>query len=337
MGRPIVRIEAGQTAYPFEEMTSTDNTVFGSTAAPWSGAANAEPVVGPYGLLTGGRITPNGENNEVVVAAVTAMMPGATGNLDATTGVVTADLGNNPLTATVASTSPGAVDQTHKISSIIINAAGELAVEAGVEGLSFTETRGVAGGPPLIPVDAIEIGQIRREGRSAAPVTAAEIVQIPGLSQERSDYPVSEINFATGEVTFVEALPLIHVGPAAKKVYARFSTPMFAPVPYTSDWTPAESTYSVSSTDTYDGPVGSASASLGQASFTAQLKDGITENFLSSKGDTVWVEFRPDRDKSLPKQLTQGVLGVSRTFPAGGGFSASCTVTPRVESVDVAS
>jgi hypothetical protein len=34
--------------------------------------------------------------------------------------------------------------------------------------------------------------------------------------------------------------------------------------------------------------------------------------------------------------LTQGVLGVSRTFPAGGGsFSASCTITPSVESVDV--
>jgi hypothetical protein len=49
------------------------------------------------------------------------------------------------------------------------------------------------------------------------------------------------------------------------------------------------------------------------------------------------VEFRPDRDKTLPKMLTQGVLGVSRTFPAGGGFSAACTVTPRVESLDVAS
>ena len=336
MGKPIVRIEAGQTAYPFEALTSADNITFESSAAPWSGAAGAEPVVAPYGLLTGGRITPNGENNEVVVAAVTAMMPGASG-ANATTGVVTPNV-SSALTATVASTSPGSVDQTHKISSIIINASGALAVEAGVEGLSFTESRGVAGGPPWIPAGAIEIGQVRRIGRSAAPVTAGEIYQIPGLSQERSDYPVYEINYATGEVSFVEALPLIHNGGAAPKlVYARFSTPMFAPVPYTSDWTPAESTYSVSSTDTYDGPVGSASASLGQASFTAQLKDGITENFLSSKGDTVWVEFRPDRDKSLPKMLTQGVLGVSRTFPAGGGFSASCTVTPRVESVDVAS
>ena len=333
MGKPIVRIEAGTTAYPFEEMTSTDDIVFGSSASPWSGAAGAEPVVGPYGLLTGGAITPNGENNEVVVAAVTAMMPGATDNVDATTGVVTANLAANPLTVARASIA----EQTHKISSVVIAADGTLAVLPGTDGQSFTETRGVAGGPPLISVGAVEVGQVRRVGTGNAAVTAAEIIQIPGLSQERSDYPVYEINYATGAVTFAEALPLIHVGPAPKDVYARFSTPLFAPVPYTSDWTPAESTYSVSSTDTYDGPVGSATSSLGQASFTAQLSNGITENFLSSKGNTVWVEFRPDRDKSLPKQLTQGVLGVSRTFPAGGGFSASCTVTPRVESLDVAS
>jgi len=57
---------------------------------------------------------------------------------------------------------------------------------------------------------------------------------------------------------------------------------------------------------------------------------------LAVKGKEIWFEFRPDRDKTVPRQLTQGLFGVSRTFPAGGGsFSASCTVTPRVESVDV--
>jgi hypothetical protein len=116
----------------------------------------------------------------------------------------------------------------------------------------------------------------------------------------------------------------------------RGATPLFAPLPNTSDWVPAESTYSITSTSTYDGPIGSASSSLGQASFTAVLKDGITDNFVASKGKELWFEFRPDRDKTVPKQLTQGIFGVSRTFPAGGGnFSAACTITPRVESVDV--
>jgi len=116
----------------------------------------------------------------------------------------------------------------------------------------------------------------------------------------------------------------------------RGATPLFAPLPNTSDWVPAESTYSITSTSTYDGPIGSASSSLGQASFTAVLKDGITDNFVASKGKELGFEFRPDRDKTVPKQLTQGIFGVSRTFPAGGGnFSAACTITPRVESVDV--
>ena len=60
------------------------------------------------------------------------------------------------------------------------------------------------------------------------------------------------------------------------------------------------------------------------------------DNFLAQAGKDVWVEFRPDRDKLVPKQLTQGILGVSRTFPAGGGsFTAACTVTPREKTLDV--
>lgn len=330
MGKPIVRIEAGQTAYAFEEMTSSDDLTFASSASPWSGAAGAEPVVAPYGLLTGGAITPNtGTDDSVSVAALTVMAPGMSG-ASATTGIVSVSAGNVAI-------SRGVTTDTHRITSITVDSSGALEAVAGVDGESFSETRGDDGGPPLIPVGSIEIGQVKTTSVTAADVVASEIVQIAGLTVERSDYPVYEINYATGEVVFADALPSIHTGTVAKKVYARFSTPLFAPVPYTSDWTPAESTYSVSSTDTYDGPVGSATSSLGQASFTAQLSDGITENFLSSKGDNVWVEFRPDRDKTVPKQLTQGTLGVSRTFPAGGGFSASCTVTPRVESLDVAS
>jgi len=133
-----------------------------------------------------------------------------------------------------------------------------------------------------------------------------------------------------------EALPLIHTGALAKKVYFRGAAPLFAPIPKTSDWVPAEATYSINSTDTYDGPVGSASSSLGQASFNAILTDGITDAFLAQSGKDIWVEFRPDRDKLVPKQLTQGILGIGRTFPAGGGsFTAACTVTPREKTLDV--
>jgi len=230
----------------------------------------------------------------------------------------------------------GATTNTHRITSLTVTAAGALAAVAGQAHTAFSEVRGALGGPPFIPVGSIEIGQVRLTSITPGPVAPAQIYTVPGLHVELASYPVYQLDYARGEVTFAEPLPLIHTASVPKLVYIRGATPLFAPIPQTSDWVPAESTYSISSTDTYDGPVGSASASLGQAGFTAVMKDGITDSVLTQKGKNIWFEFRPDRDKTVPRQLTQGIFGVSRTFPAGGGnFSASCTVTPSVESVDV--
>ena len=329
MGAPIIRYEAGQTAYPFEALTdSGDMTTYAASFQPVSNAAGFEPVVAPYGLLTGGAITPHGSNNTVAVAALTASMAAATG-ADAD-GVVSVSSGS------VAITRPAG--NVAKINSITINSSGAIAAVAGTDGASaaFSEERGAAGGPPYIPAGSIEIGQVRVTTSAAALITSAQIYTVPGLHVERSDYPVYSLDYATGEVTFAAALPPIHTSDAPKLVYMRGATPLFAPIANTSDWVPAESTYSITSTSTYDGPIGSASSSLGQASFTAIMRDGLSDAVLLQKGKELWFEFRPDRDKTVPKQLTQGVFGVSRTFPAGGGaFSASCTVTPRAGSVDV--
>ena len=329
MGAPIIRYEAGQTAYPFEAAAdSGDATTFEASFSPISNVAGSEPVVAPYGLLTGGAISVHASNNTVNVAALTASMAAVSG-ADAS-GVVAVAAGTTTITRPVTNVS--------KVNSITIDNTGAIAAVAGTDGATtaFSETRGAAGGPPLIPVGSIEIGQVRVVTSAVAAVTAAQIFTVPGLHVERSDYPVYALDFATGEITFATALPLIHTGTLPKKVYIRGATPLFAPIANTSDWVPAESTYSINSTSTYDGPVGSASSSLGQASFTAVMKDGITDSVLAAKGTEIWFEFRPDRDKTVPRQLTQGLFGVSRTFPAGGGsFSASCTVTPRTESVDV--
>lgn len=330
MGAPIIRYEAGQTAYPWEAMAdSGDATKFAASFAPISQAAGSEPVVAPYGLLTGGAITPHASVDQVSVAALTAAMPGVAG-ADAD-GVVVVSAGALTITR-------GLTTDTHCITSITVDSSGALAAVAGTDGTAFSETRGADGGPPLIPVGSIEIGQVRTTSVSSAVVVAGEIYQVPGLHLERSDYPVWSLDYATGEVTFAAELPAIHTGAVPKKVYIKGATPLFAPIPQTSDWVPAEATYSINSTDTYDGPVGSASSSLGQASFTAIMKDGISDALVALKGKNLWFEFRPDRDKLLPKQLTQGIFGMSRTFPAGGGsFTASCTVTPSVASVDVVS
>ena len=330
MGQPIVRYESGQTSYSFEEMTdSGDSTTFSASFSPMSRASGYAPTLAPYGLKTGGVITPGSSNDEVDVAALTVVAPGMTG-ADAD-GVVSVSAGTVSVTR-------GLTTDTHNITSITVNASGSIAAVSGTDGTAFSDTRNAAGGPPLIPVGSVEIGQVRTTSVTAAAVASGEIYQIPGLTIERTDYPTYEVNYATGEITFNDTLPLIHTGGVAKKVYVKGSTPLFAPVPKASDWVPAEATYSISSTDTYDGPIGTSSSSLGQASFTASLRDGVTDNLVSLKGQNLWFEFRPDRDASVPKQLTQGLFGISRTFPAGGGsVSASCTVTPTEATVDVAS
>jgi len=328
MGSPILRYESGQTSYPFEEMTdSGDSLTFTASFSPLSGVV--EPTVAPYGVKTGGSITPTAVNDQVSVASLTVVAPGMTG-ADAD-GVVSVSSGTLSITR-------GLTTDTHNITSITVDSDGALAAVAGTDGTAFVETRGAAGGPPLIPVGSVEIGQVRTTSVTAAAVLASEIYQVPGLHQERTDYPVYSVNYATGEITFADTLPAIHTGNVAKKVYIAGATPLFAPIPKSSDWTPAEATYSITSTDTYDGPVGSSSSSLGQASFSAVLTDGITDNFVGLKGKNLWFEFRPDRDASYPKQLTQGIFGISLTFPAGGGsVTASCTVTPSEATVDLAS
>lgn len=329
MGAPIIRYEAGQTPYPFEAMANGgDSATFSASFQPISNAAGSEPVVAPYGLLTGGAVTPHTDANKVTVAALTASMAAAAG-ADAQ-GVVA--VGTAPVTVTRAATNVA------KITSITVDSTGALAAVAGTDGATaaFSEVRGAAGGPPFIPVGSVELAQVRTTTSASAVLNSGQIYAVPGLHTERSDYPVYSLDYARGEVTFASALPLIHTASVPKMVYVRGSTPLFSAIANTSDWVPAESTYSINSTSTYDGPVGSASSSLGQASFTAVLRDGITDAVIAEKGKEIWFEFRPDRDKSFPKQLTQGIFGVSRTFPAGGGnFSAACTVTPRTESVDV--
>lgn len=327
MGKPIIRFEAGQTAYPFEAATNAgDNTVFGASFSPISNAAGFEAVVAPYGLLTGGAITVTATNNQVAVAALTASMAGASGADSA--GTISVAGGNLTITRPATAVS--------KINSITVTTAGALAMVAGTDGATtaFSETRAAAGGPPLIPADSIEIGQVRVISNTAAVVTTAQVYAVPGLHVERADYPVYALDYATGKITFATVLPLIHTGTIPKKVYIRGAIPLFAPIANTADWVPAESTYSISSTSTYDGPVGSSSSSLGQASFTAILKDGITDSLMATKGKNIWIEFRPDRDKLVPKQLTQGILGIARTYP-GDNVPTSCTVTPSVESFDV--
>lgn len=317
-----LQYEAGQNAVAMSALTdSGDHTLFTSAATLWSGKAGNAPVIRPNGLLTGGALTTNATNNLVTVAALTCNLA----------GVVTSVAG----ASSPAITRPAS--NVAKVNSITVNSSGALAVVAGTDGATtaFSETRGAAGGPPLIPVGSIEIGQVRVTTSAAGLIAASEIFQVVGTHVERADFPLWDTSNATGSITFLGALPLIHTGPVAKAVYASYSTPIFADVALASDFVPPETSHSISSTQVYGTTLGATSSTLGQGSFTAYLSNGVSDPLVALKNATLWFKFFPDR-YATPYILCQGKLGISRTFPAADSLQAACTISASTAATEVA-
>lgn len=338
-----IAYESAQTSVAFAAMTpDSARTVFTATSKPWSGiviTSGVEPyVVAPYGLMTGGEVTPGAVAGNVASAALTAMMPGVSG-ADATTGALTvAEKTDLTITLNTVTNTPFRID------SVTVSDAGAIALVSGTPHASaFNETRGSAGGPPSVPLGAIEIAQVRRNFAHAdtnRAVTTAEIFAVPGTHQERYDYPVWNTDPINGQITMVSALPLIHgatataASTAGKKVYARYATPLYAPISRVKDYVPAETSNSTSSEAFYDNvTVGSFTSSLGQASFTASLGDGVTDALLAKVGQTLLFRFKPDKNRTA-NIVTQGVLGVARTFGVGASPSAAFTISPTQASVN---
>ena len=316
-----LQYEAGQNATAMSALTNSgDETTFTSGASLWSGKSGYAPVVRPNGLLTGGAISVHATNDKVTVAALTCNLQGVVTSVAAGEATITRPASDKA-----------------KVCSITINAAGSIAVVAGTDGAgtTFSETRAATGGPPLIPVDSIEIAQVRVTTSAAGAVAASEIYQVVGLHTERADFPLWDVNYGSGSVTFLGALPEIHTGVVPKKVYASYASPIFADVALASDFIPPENTHSVSSTQVYGTTLGATASTLGQGSFTAYLTNGVSDALVQLKDQTLWFKFFPDRYAS-PYLLCQGKLGVSRTFPAGDSIQAACTISASAPAVEVA-
>ena len=316
--RAKLQYEAGQTVYAMGALTdSGDQTIFSAAASPMSRKGAFAPVVRVNGLLTGGVITPSAEVEKVNVSAGTAYINGA---------LVT-------WTAGTCDISRGADANVCRTTSVIITAAGAIDDTAGTAHTA-AGVRNALGGPAYIATTAIEIGQVWTTAVASGVITAGEIRQVPGVSLERSDYPLWDLDYYEGEITFVSALPKIHTGVVAKGVYASYATPVFADVPISSDFVPPENSYSVSSQQVYQRTLGSTSASLRAGSFTAYLNDGVSDPLLSLEGEMLWFRFYPNTYAS-PYVACQGTLGVQRTFPAGAQISASCSINAESAAINV--
>lgn len=312
-----LQYEAGQELVDMAAMTdsgdhktfSTDGTTF------WSNKSGYEPKIYPDGLETGGAVTPGAAVDDVSVAALTCYLAGAKTSVSA----------NGAVSVTRPAASPAGLKN---INSITINSAGAIAVVTGTDGSAFSTTRGAAGGPPLIPAGSIEIAQVKLTSATPAVIETSEIFQVIGTHCERYDYPVWDEDPFNGTITFASALPAIHSGSPAtyKGVYAEVYEPIFSDIEPAADFKPPENSHSVSSTPVYGGTVGSSSSSLGQGSFKAFLKDGVTDPLIALEGETLFFRHFPDRNKT-PYIICQGKLGISRTFPAGDNIQADCTIS----------
>lgn len=315
-----LQYEAGQNATAMSALTNSgDETTFTSGASLWSGKSGYAPVVRPNGLLTGGAVTVHADNDKVTVAALTCNLQGVVTSVAAGTGTITRPASDKA-----------------KVCSITINSSGAIAVVAGTDGAgtTFSETRAAAGGPPLIPVDSIEIAQVRVTTSAAGAVAASQIYQVVGSHCERADFPLWTVNYDEGSVTFLDALPEIHTGTVPKKVYASYAEPIFADVALASDFVPPETSHSVTSTQVYGTTLGATSSTLGQGTFTAYLENGVSDALVSLKNQNLWFKFFPDR-YATPYLLCQGKLGISRTFPAGDTIQAACTINAASAAVEV--
>jgi hypothetical protein len=324
-----ISIESGRVLTTWRAMTDAgDHQVFyaGST---WSSKSGYEAEVRPDGMVSGRNVlSANAAEDTVTVAAFTAYSKGILYSVSATTDTFTR--------ATDAGRS--------KVVSVYMGSDGNIAVAPGTQGAStaFSETRDAAGGPPLIPVGGIEIGQIRVTTSTGAVITASQIYQSVGSHVDRYDYPnwvehpiglgytADSAYEVEAHIKFMAALTATQVGSTYKHVYIQYYTPTFIELDKTSDFVPAETTHSVSSTNYYSesgsGSVGSKSSSLGQGSFTCLLGNGVNDALLGEKDELITVKFWPDRNKN-PYILTQGYIGISRSFPITDQNSAAVTVS----------
>jgi len=318
--RARLKMEAGQNFVAMDELSNSgDNTRFNGSGADWSNAAGRGPTVLPNGLRTGVAISATGVNDEVEVS-------GGEANLNGVIATVVAD--------TSVTVGRPASNKVRKV-SIVLDDDGTIDAVSGADGDSFSDTRAANGGPPLIPADNIEIGQVWLTDDTAAPIDDSEIKQIIGYTREMFNFPLFNTSYDGGYITFIQELDEIHTGPVTKKVFAEYYTPIMMNLQRASNFKFPEETFSQSSEQTYDGPVASSSRALGQGGFDIKTENGITDPVVAAKNDFLWFHFFPDRNKSAYGKC-QGFLGINRAFPADANMSSTCTISAEQPAVEKA-
>lgn len=282
----------------------------------WSLRDEFAPVVRPNGLINGGKFTPTASNDEFTIAQVSAYIGGALVTAASTTKTITRDATDGYMTF-----------------SVTLNASGTITVTAGdADASALSTTRGAAGGPPLIPVDEVEIGQIKIDSTTAAVIQDTEIFDsttgIIDTHFERFDFPVFTVVPTRGKVVFESALPTIHAGNVAKKIFAKYAMPNLSVIQEATNFVPPTVTDTLNSVTIYRGKqIGEQNSSLNGGSFQMMLNDGITDPIMIVDGDNVVIKFYPNRfqDQHL---LGHARIRIPQQYDPTTSIQSTISLTP---------
>jgi hypothetical protein len=318
-----LQVEQGFVFWDFEKGTDSGDQkkfTYSGTLKLFSLKKGQAPVVRPDGARSGLVITPAlaGGNNNVDVAAGAAFVGGKDLAISAAT--------NLAMTRTAAG-------GTFQITSVVIDNAGVISAVGGTEGSAFSLTRGAAGGPPYVPVDKIEIGQVKLTSNTDAPILASEIDQ---NVMERYDIPSFVTVPEEAAIRMLTALDKRHTADVTKGIWVKHYEPVFNDIPEASNWKPVGVKADSKSGRTYDGVFSIGSKGLGEGSFDVLLKGENGEILSSVVNDTRWFRFYPDKFRT-DHHLVCGDLTYDREYPPDNVMKASCKVNGVVAAIEKAS
>lgn len=322
-------METGKTPLGIQLLSDLgDHQTYGLTGVDlWS--ALALTAVRPNGVIAGvnmGSPAASGANDVVDVAAIVCMIKGVK-------TPVAADLD-------VAVTRPASA--VAKICTVTVTDAGAIAVVAGADSLSsaFSNVYGAAGGPPLIPVDSSKLFDVRLTDDTPAPILASEIVHNTEFAEV---FTIHETGFGDhseealrrrAHIFMGRELPLIHTGPATRRIYADIAEPQKTLISYTKDFKAAEVSSSITSTQFYTELDAEDSDSLAAGGFTAKLVNGVSDLILASRKKVRTFWFYQNKDQS-DHVLTQGKVSVARTWEVSGRTMAAVVIAAKQASVEI--
>jgi hypothetical protein len=331
--RGKIQVELDQTFNAYAVMTdSGDHQIF-TLGTLWS--EKVAPAIRPNGISSGRNLlSPHADSDKVAIAAFSAYSKGVEYDVDATSLEI-----SRPTVS------------THKISSVTMDEDGNIEEVEGTEGSSFSTTRDAAGGPPLIPVDSVELGQVWMDAQAENAFDEDEIYQSANSHAEYASNPAVEYNTIgkgsyadsaaekNAHVKLSSAAMVNHTGSVCKRIYLQYYTPSLTTLLKVTDFVPSEVGVSKSSETMYEGSgvsgaIGAMKAdSIGDLTFTVFGDDGITEGIVEERGSIITVKWFPDANK-VPYLLTQGMLGIEREYPPGGQIKINCTIYCERESVE---